>query len=103
MNNQTLFSLIAVFIVACASILIIASEFSPPKNKTDREKVTVGYQYIVKEYNGKIAIFDYETAVPVEILDCPLSSLPADEAEKLKSGINVATEAELQQLIEAFD
>ncbi len=103
MKKNITFPLILIFTVACAAILIIGSDLQTEKKITDREKLTVGYQFTVKEYNGKVAVFDYGTATPVEILDCPLSSLPADEASKLKAGINVATETELQQLIEAFD
>lgn len=103
MKKNIIFPLISIFTVACAAILIIGSDLQTETKITDREKHTVGYQFTVKEYNGKIAVFDYGTATPVEILDCPLSALPADEADKLKAGINISTETELQQLIEAYD
>ena len=103
MKKNIILPLIALFTAACAAILIIGSDFHTEKNITDREKNTVGYQFTVKEFNGRVAVFDYGTATPVEILDCPLSSLPAEEADRLKAGINVSTQTELQQLIEAYD
>ena len=103
MKKGIFLPLISIFVIACTAIIIIVSDYEAEKSITDREIHTVGYQYTVKEYKGKIAVFDYGAATPVEILDCPLSSLPADEANKLKAGINVSTQTELQQLIEAYD
>ena len=62
-----------------------------------------GCAYVVKEYNGMIAVFQNGSNLPDEILDCPLDSLPPEEVQRLKNGIPVFSEQELQKLIEAFD
>ena len=102
MKKRVVITLTAIFTVATAAILIILPD-AQNNNKAGGETLTTGYLYTVKEYEGKVAVFDYGAASPAEILDCPLSSVPEEEAEKLKAGIDVATETELQQLIEAFD
>lgn len=103
MKKQIIILLISVFTFACAAILVIGNDFEISKKITGGESLTTGYQFTLKEYHGKVAVFDYGTAIPFEVLDCPLSSLPEEEAMKLKHGINVVSKSELQQLIEAYD
>ena len=62
-----------------------------------------GFAYVIKEYNGSVAVFRNGGDRPEEILDCPLDSLPQEEIQRLKNGIGVSSEDELQRLIEAFD
>lgn len=73
------------------------------KNISDSELSAVGYKYTVKEYNGNVAVFSFGNTYPIEVLECPVNSLPDDEAQKLSVGIDIKTEEELQQLIEAYD
>jgi len=68
----------------------------------DPEKAD-GYVYVVKDYNGMVAVFRTGSNLPDEVLDCPLDSLPPEEVQRLKEGIPVSNEQELQKLIEAFD
>ena len=58
--------------------------------------------YILKDYNGKIAVFTEEDAHPVEIFDTNTASLPSKDTEALKAGIRVETKEELYRLIEDF-
>ena len=91
-------------IFAVASIMIIIVSKSAEKNeKADSESSTVSFIYTVKEFNGKVAVFDYGESQPIEILDCPVSNLPHNEAEKIKIGINISSEQQLQNIIEAYD
>ncbi len=103
MKKSIILTFIAIIATACSAILIIGTQANSQKQKAGSETNTTGYLYTVKSYEGKIAVFDFGTNTPLEILECPLSSLPTEETEMLKIGINVATESELQQLIEAFD
>ncbi len=93
-----------IFAIGASAILLIGSgNDSSMQRKADGETTTVGYEYTVKVYKGKIAVFGFGESSPLEFLDCPLSSLPTAEAEKISAGINVADDAELQRLIEALD
>lgn len=62
-----------------------------------------GYAYWIKDYHGKVAVFQNGNDRPEEILDCPLDSLPQEEVQRVKEGIPALDETELQHLIEAFD
>ncbi len=73
------------------------------KNISDSEFSAVGYKYTLKEYKGNIPVFRFGSISPNEVLECPLKSLPDDEAQKLSAGINIKTEEELQRFIEAYD
>ena len=99
--NNLLLSLI--FIFSLLAIILMGSQAERQTKETGSEIFTTGFSFTIKEYEGKIAVFDYGSAYPIEILDCPLSSLPEDEAAKLRSGISVANKSELQKIIEAFD
>ena len=82
---------------------IIRTDNKAEKNISDSEMSAVGYRYTVKEYNGNVAVFSFGSTYPIEVLECPLKSLPDDEAQRLSAGIDIETEEELQQLIEAYD
>ena len=77
---------------------IIKTENGGQKNISDSENTAVGYKYTVKEYNGNVAVFSFGSTY-----ECPLKSLPDNEAQRLTAGIDIQTDDELQQLIEAYD
>lgn len=87
--------------VICGAV--IKSADSNEKNISDSDKTAVGYKYTIKGFNGNVAVFSFGSTYPIEVLECPLKSLPDDEAQKLTAGINIKTDEELQQLIEAYD
>lgn len=87
--------------VICGAM--IKADNKSEKNISDSENSAVGYRYTVKEFNGNVAVFSFGSTYPIEVLECPLKSLPDDEAQKLTAGIDIETEEELQQLIEAYD
>ncbi|MBR2956761.1 MAG: hypothetical protein IKC20_00745 [Clostridia bacterium] len=87
--------------VICGAM--IKADNRSEKNISDSENSAVGYKYTVKEFNGNVAVFSFGSTYPIEVLECPLKSLPDDEAQKLTAGIDIETEEELQQLIEAYD
>ncbi len=82
---------------------VLKQENSEQKNISDSENTAVGYKYTVKEYNGNVAVFSFGSTYPIEVLECPLKSLPDNEAQRLTAGIDIQTDDELQQLIEAYD
>lgn len=93
------------FFCILLSCLILSTLSSATKtnNKTDSETFAVGFKYTIREYNGKVAVFDYGQQKPKIILDSLTNSLPEEDAENIRRGINVRTDSELQYLIEAFD
>ena len=47
--------------------------------------------YIVKEYNGLVAVFYGDETRPIKITDCYVSSLPESDRKKLLSGIKTTS------------
>ncbi len=92
-----------IFCTASLSVIILGNAAQPKENKTGSEVFTTGFMFTVKAYEGKVAVFTYGESVPIEILDCPLSSLPEQQAELLEAGIDITGTDRLQQIIEAFD
>lgn len=58
--------------------------------------------YIIKEYQGKIAIFEDDITTPYAIYDTYTSVLPETDRQKLKEGILVKDKDELQKVIEDY-
>lgn len=58
--------------------------------------------YIIKEYNGKVAIFKKSSENPLLISDVCVNNLPQTDRELLKKGIEVGTQKELNRLIEDY-
>ncbi len=58
--------------------------------------------YTLSQWQGQLAVFEGEAAFPMMLYEVPIASLPADEQEKLKDGIAVASAKELQLLLEDY-
>lgn len=59
--------------------------------------------YVLREYNGKIALMEEGVTEPLAIYQTPISSLYPADAELIKSGIRLESAAELSQLIEDLE
>lgn len=103
MKKKTETLLFSLIFAVSSVMLIISCKTAENIKKTDSDISTVGFVYTVKEFNGKVAIFEYGEKLPFQILECPISSLPQDEADKIITGIDISNEKQLQNLIEAYD
>lgn len=56
--------------------------------------------YVIREHNGKIALFCYGSSRPFRYLDFNISLLPDYDREQLKEGIEIYDEEELQTYIQ---
>lgn len=102
-----------VFIVPAAifAVLFIVSaiRLSYPVNtqeKTPTSKISSSKEvmYILKEYNGILAVFTPNSDTPQKKLpDVMIASLPEYDKLLLKTGIKVYSDKELQRLIEDYD
>ena len=57
-------------------------------------------QYIVKEYNGNIAVFYNGMETPVQTTDVSVNTLPYPDQKDLQIGIAVNSKEELTRLLE---
>ena len=103
MNRKYIFAIVLLLALFFTSTVLLFSDNNRQKNISDSENSAIGYRYTVKEYNGNVAVFSFGSTYPIEVLECPIKSLPDDEAKKLTAGIDIKTEKELQQIIEAYD
>lgn len=73
-------------------------EYQPvfEENNVENEKTT----YILKEYNGKIGIFENDALIYT--LDTYVFTLPENDKKLLKDGITVSTKEELYELLEEY-
>jgi hypothetical protein len=58
--------------------------------------------YIVKEYNGKIAVFEEGKNKPFKVTDSSVSDLPEYDRKLLEEGIKATTKQELQRILEDY-
>lgn len=58
--------------------------------------------YIVKEYNGKVAVFEKGKEKPFKITEVNTSDLPQADREILKSGIETDSQKKLTTILEDY-
>lgn len=58
--------------------------------------------YVVKDFNGNIAVFENGQNSPFKITDVPINSLPYADREILKKGIAVNSKNELNRILEDY-
>lgn len=58
--------------------------------------------YILREYNGELAVFRGESDTPYKLLDIPISVMSDYDKEILKAGIFTDSPSELNRLIEDY-
>ena len=66
------------------------------ENKVSSNSLT----YIVRDFNGNIAVFDSYTDEPIKVTEVSTDSLPTADRKMLKSGIKVNGQAKLNVLLE---
>jgi hypothetical protein len=58
--------------------------------------------YVVKEYNGNIAIFEENSDVPFKVTDIRLCELPEGDKKLLSKGIPASSSQELNCILEDY-
>lgn len=71
-------------------------EIISPTNDVNEEK------YTIKEFFGKVAVFEGNSESPVKITDTAVSSLPDYDKKQLKDGVCAYGEKELKRLLEDY-
>ena len=59
--------------------------------------------FVLREYDGKIALFQENESEPLAVYKTPINSLYPADKELLRDGIRLKTEAEISRLIEDLD
>lgn len=58
--------------------------------------------YVLREYNGSLAVFRRGLSFPEEIFPVPVSTLPPADRERVQNGIAAESDAEIQRIIEDY-
>lgn len=66
------------------------------------EEVSIVYEYIIKNFNGNIAVFQNGKLTPFRVTDVSVSSLPLVDQQLLHEGIMIKDEDELTTMLEDY-
>lgn len=92
------------FTVITLSIIVVCiSLTTKPTLAENTTSEAVKTQYILSEFNGKLAIFQTNNNIPLEVLDVRIDSLPERDIEKIKNGITANTLNEIFALAEDYE
>lgn len=58
--------------------------------------------YTVGVWEGKLALFESSAEFPVKLYDVAITSLPPEEQQRLRTGITVRSDGELEMLLEDY-
>lgn len=89
--------------VLLVMVLIRAPQPSPAAVARTGEMTTGAPTYVVREWNGQLAVFEEGDTHPDMIYDdVAVSALPPEEQERLRQGIPVSDRAALNRLLEDY-
>lgn len=84
-----------------AALALTADRSSDPMGENKRDEASAPYR-IVGSFQGHVAVFLPDAREPEQVYDTMVASLPAQEREKLETGISVANSRELKRLLEDY-
>lgn len=93
--------------LAAAGVLAILTQGAVSAEKTfgesEAENVQAVEFYVLREWNGKIALLEEGAKEPLTVYNTNISSLYPADAELLREGIRVKTRYEVARLIEDLE
>ena len=103
---MTCLSMVAVIIVV--SFLLLAPQRWMPQEEEslqmteERSKLNENYDYLLKEYEGKLAVYYYGASKPQEVFEVYISTLPEYDQKQLSRGLPVKDYEELLIRLEDY-
>lgn len=112
MRKAVLISLLSIFVVSLAAIAatyIMPNEISAPYadqnmiyDDMSSSEDTSSYPYLLRVYDGKLAVFTTDLVHPDMVLDIYVQLLPEYDQKELEKGIRVENYEKLTALIEDY-
>ena len=95
--------IITIAIILLTSLLFSVSTISKATvvNQPKVTENTAEKYYILTEYGGRIALFEENNSIPLEVFDVLVSSMPENDIKAISDGIRVSYE-EIPYLIEEY-
>ena len=89
--------------IVAISLITTTYALKPSQSQSEsKEKSPEAPLYTISEFNGRLAVFNYNSDIPIEIYDIKINTLPILDYEKIKTGVNVYTKESLYILIEEY-
>lgn len=92
------------FIIVCIIISFGILPNLKDISSADDDEITSSQSitYVVKNFNGSIAVFEYGNDTPFKVTDINVKNLPYDDQNLLSQGIKVKTKEELKLVLEDY-
>lgn len=102
MRKISFFFMAAATVISCITIIFSLSN-QPETEKTGTVLVTTPpIVYLLKEYNGKLAVFEQGSDLPYKEFDININTLSDYDKELLEIGITADSREKIRQLIEDY-
>ena len=92
------------FVLICVLVSFVSipvmNQNSKASQKVEPETPSTSLSYIVKDFNGNIAVFEDGSSAPFKVTEVCTNTLPKVDQEKLAEGIIVHSQVELNTLLE---
>lgn len=92
------------FVLLCVATSLIAipviNQKATDSNNAQVDTPNISLSYIVKDFNGNVAVFEANASAPFRVTEVSISTLPKADQERLREGIAVADQTELSTLLE---
>jgi len=106
--SRRLNAFIAIAFILFMAAAVVATFLSCEKkddvsatNPTQASEEGTEYKtYVVKEYDGVVAVFEPGSEKPLKVTERYVSALPQPDRDKLSAGIKVSSREELRKLLE---
>jgi hypothetical protein len=76
---------------------------SAPEEMEDVSREGTDVRYVVRSYEGKIAVFSNQQSSPVDMLDVTVDSLPEADQAALSEGIAAESKEALRRILEDYE
>lgn len=102
--KKTSFFIYAALVLSAALLLALGGCKTVKTENDGRAMSSNSGAYTVREYGGKIAVFEDGNRTPDYVLESPLvRDLPMKDREKLSVGITAADQKELDGILQDYD
>ena len=92
------------FVLLCVLVSFVAipviNKNSTASSKFETETPNNSLSYIVKDFNGNIAVFEENSNTPFKVTEVCTNTMPKVDQERLMEGIVVNSQVELNTLLE---
>ena len=89
-------------IIAMSLITTTYALKSSSNSESGKELLTRTPLYTVSEFNGRLAVFEYNSVIPIEIYDIYINTLPDLDYQKIQEGISVYTQEGLDIIVDDY-